>query len=45
MTYAVGDTVLWEWGSGKAEGIITRCFTDDVSRTLKGTLHATCDRG
>lgn len=36
-TYNEGDTVEWDWGSGTATGTITEIYTDDVTKTIKGT--------
>jgi hypothetical protein len=32
----VGNEVEWKWGRSKAEGKVTRKFTDDVERKIKG---------
>lgn len=32
-----GTVVEWSWGQGKARGKITEIFTQDVTRTIKGT--------
>lgn len=32
----IGNEVEWAWGRGKAEGTVTRKFTKDVERTIKG---------
>ena len=36
-TYAKGTKVSWRWGAHTAEGTISRQFTSDVKRTIKGT--------
>ena len=36
-TYSTGDTVKWNWGSGTATGTVQESFTDEVTRTIKGT--------
>ncbi|MEM9794909.1 MAG: DUF2945 domain-containing protein [Pseudomonadota bacterium] len=33
---SVGDRVEWDWGGGTASGKVTECFTDKVTRTIKG---------
>ena len=35
--YNEGTKVQWEWGNGTGTGTITERFTDDVTRTIKGT--------
>lgn len=35
--YHIGDTVRWTWGPGTAEGRVKERFTEDVTRTIKGT--------
>lgn len=35
--YEEGTKVQWDWGNGTGTGTITQRFTDDVTRTLKGT--------
>ena len=45
--FEIGDLVRWSWGSGTAEGEISERFTDDVTRTIKGTevtRHASEDK-
>ncbi|SIS69110.1 Protein of unknown function [Roseivivax lentus] len=37
MGYATGDRVEWDWGDGTASGEIVERFTQDVTRTIKGT--------
>lgn len=37
MSFSVGEKVKWNWGNGEGEGKITERFTDDVTRTLKGS--------
>lgn len=37
MSFSVGDKVKWNWGDGEGKGKITERFTDDVTRTLKGS--------
>jgi hypothetical protein len=32
----VGNEVEWKWGRSTAEGRVTRKFTDDVERKIKG---------
>ncbi len=32
-----GDKVKWKWGNGEGEGEIVEVFTDDVTRTIKGS--------
>jgi len=32
----VGNEVEWKWGRSKAEGKVTRKFTHDVERKIKG---------
>ena len=36
-TYEINDDVEWDWGSGTAAGKIKERFTDDVTRTIKGS--------
>ncbi|MEQ8657820.1 MAG: DUF2945 domain-containing protein [Hyphomicrobiales bacterium] len=36
-TYDEGTRVQWNWGNGSAEGTIVETFTDDVTKTIKGT--------
>lgn len=31
-----GDSVKWKWGSGYGKGKVTKKYTDDVSKTIKG---------
>ena len=35
--YSKGDKVEWEWGSGSATGEVTEVFTEEVTRTIKGS--------
>ena len=35
--YTAGAQVKWKWGDGWGRGRITEVFTDDVTRTIKGT--------
>lgn len=35
--YAINTKVEWEWGTGKAEGKISSRYTQDISKTIKGT--------
>ena len=35
--YAVNTEVEWEWGNGSATGNIKEKFTNDVTRTIKGS--------
>ncbi|WP_395339192.1 DUF2945 domain-containing protein [Ningiella sp. W23] len=35
--FAINTKVKWNWGSGEATGKITSRFTEDVSKTIKGT--------
>ncbi|WP_425093482.1 DUF2945 domain-containing protein [Tropicimonas sp. S265A] len=37
MSISVGDRVKWSWGNGEAEGEVTERFTQNVSRTIKGS--------
>ena len=37
MTRAIGDRVVWDWGSGTASGKIVERFCAKVTRTIKGT--------
>ncbi|MHA6325515.1 hypervirulence associated TUDOR domain-containing protein [Roseivivax sp. CAU 1753] len=37
MGLATGDRVEWDWGDGTAKGEIVERFTQDVTRTIKGT--------
>ena len=36
-SFAVGKTVHWNWGSGKAQGKVQERFDRRVQRTIKGT--------
>ena len=41
-----GTAVRWNWGGGVARGKVAERFTDDVTRTIKGTdvtRHASTD--
>ena len=33
----VGDRVEWNWGGGTGTGKVVEIFTEDVTRTIKGT--------
>lgn len=35
-SFAVGDEVQWEWGSGTATGKVTEVIPEKVTRTIKG---------
>lgn len=35
--FSKGDKVCWPWGSGTGTGRVADCFTDDVTRTIKGS--------
>ncbi len=35
--YNKGTKVKWSWGNGTATGKVQESFTDDVTRTIKGT--------
>jgi len=35
--YSEGTRVKWNWGQGTAEGEIETVYTEDVTRTIKGT--------
>jgi len=35
--YPEGSKVKWNWGQGTASGKIETVYTDDVTRTIKGT--------
>jgi len=35
--YETGTKVEWSWGNGTAQGRIQERYTDDVSKTIKGT--------
>lgn len=35
--YQTGMKVEWDWGNGTGTGTITEKFTDDVTRTIKGS--------
>ena len=37
MAYSKGDKVEWEWGSGSATGKVTEVYTEEVTKTLKGS--------
>jgi hypothetical protein len=36
-SYSKGTQVRWKWGNGTASGKIVQIFTDDVTKTIKGT--------
>jgi len=35
--YAINTKVKWKWGNGTAEGKVSSRFTQDVSKTIKGS--------
>lgn len=35
--YSQGTKVKWNWGQGTASGEIETVYTDDITRTIKGT--------
>ncbi len=35
--FNVGSKVKWKWGEGHGRGVVAERFTDNVTRTLKGT--------
>lgn len=35
--YQEGTKVKWSWGNGEGKGVITECFEEDVTKTIKGT--------
>ncbi len=35
--YESGDSVKWRWGDGTGTGKVVERFTDDVTKTIKGT--------
>lgn len=37
MSFQTGDEVTWSWGDGTASGVIKQIYTDDVTKTIKGT--------
>ena len=37
MSYSKGDKVEGEWGSGSATGKVTEVYTEEVTKTLKGS--------
>ena len=37
MSFQTGDTVKWSWGNGSATGTVKQIYTDDVTKTIKGT--------
>ncbi|WP_342017752.1 DUF2945 domain-containing protein [Devosia soli] len=37
MAFRKGSKVTWKWGSSKAEGKIVERFTEEVTKTIKGT--------
>lgn len=44
--FSKGDQVEWHWGQGTASGKVKERFTDEVTRTIKGseiTRHASKD--
>jgi hypothetical protein len=36
-TYNQGTTVEWSWGNASASGQIEESYTDEVTKTIKGT--------
>lgn len=32
-----GTSVQWKWGSGTAAGKVTETFTEEITKTLKGS--------
>lgn len=36
-TISVGDKVEWQWGNGTGTGRVTERYTEDVTRSVKGT--------
>jgi len=36
-TFSKGDQVEWSWGNGTGTGTVQETFTDDVTRTIKGS--------
>ena len=46
MRYSEGDKVEWNWGNGTGTGKVTKVYTQDVTKTIKGseiTRHASDD--
>ncbi|SHG78940.1 DUF2945 domain-containing protein [Marivita hallyeonensis] len=37
MSFSQGDKVKWDWGDGTATGKVTKVYTQDVTREIKGT--------
>ena len=35
--FSEGDRVAWNWGQGTGTGRVVERFTEDVTRTIKGT--------
>lgn len=35
--YAINTKVKWNWGNGSAQGKICSRYTEDVTKTIKGT--------
>lgn len=35
--FGKGDAVAWSWGNGEGKGRIVEVFTEDVTRTIKGS--------
>jgi len=35
--YSKGDTLEWNWGSGTGTGEVVEIYTQDVTKTLKGS--------
>ncbi|WFR94481.1 DUF2945 domain-containing protein [Rhizobium tumorigenes] len=36
--FRVGSKVEWKWGKGTGTGKVTESFTDDVERTIEGSV-------
>lgn len=36
-SFSKGTKVKWNWGQGTASGKIETVYTDDITRTIKGT--------
>ncbi len=32
-----GSTVRWKWGNGSAEGKVTETYSEEVTKTIKGS--------
>ncbi len=37
QAYAINTKVKWKWGNGWGNGKVVSKFTEDVSKTIKGT--------